>query len=119
MPYSRSSFPDARFWRALSGKAQALGLDLAYSALVLYYTLQDPDTPGWARAKIYGALAYLLFPVDAVPDWWPGGYTDDAAAIAAAAGAVATCIDKDAKRSARSKLRDWFGDDASGAALLT
>jgi uncharacterized membrane protein YkvA (DUF1232 family) len=119
MSHYASYFSDARFWRTLGNNAQALGLDLAYSALVLYYTLQDPDLPDWARAKIYGALGYLLLPGDAIPDWWPGGYTDDAAVIAAAAAAVATCIDADAKHDARSKLRDWFGGDASGAALLT
>jgi len=119
MPDYASYFSDARFWRTLRRNARALGLDLVYSALVLYYTLQDPNTPAWARAKICGALGYLLFPIDAIPDWWPGGYTDDAAVIAAAVGTVAMHIDDDAKRSARSKLRDWFGSDASGAALLT
>lgn len=114
-----SYFSDARFWRKVGNKARKMGLDLAYSALVLYYALQDPNLPTWAQTKIYGALGYLLFPADAIPDWWPGGYADDAAVIAAALGAVAMHIDDDAKQSARSKLRDWFGDDASGAALLT
>lgn len=118
MPNYSSYFSNDRFWSKLSAKAQAIGLDLEYSALVLYYALQDPNVPAWARGKIYGALGYLLFPADAIPDWWPGGYADDAAVIAAALGAVAMHIDNDAKRAARSKLRDWFGDGASGAALL-
>ena len=115
----RSYFSDARFWRTLRDNLQALGLDLVYSALVLYYALQDPSLPGWARAKATGALGYLLFPADAIPDCWPGGYTDDAAVIAAALAAVAMHIDADAKQDARTKLRDWFGDGASEAALLT
>lgn len=114
-----SYFSDSRFWRKLSDKVKKMGLDLAYSALVLYYALRDPNLPVWARGKIYGALGYLIFPADAVPDWWPGGYVDDAAVIAAALAAVAMHIDADAKHAARSKLRDWFGDNASGAALLT
>lgn len=114
-----SFFSDARFWRTLQDKAQAVGLDLVYSALVLYYALRDPNLPTWARGKIYGALGYLIFPADAVPDWWPGGYTDDAAVVAAALAAVAMHIDDDAKQAARSKLRDWFGDGASGATILT
>jgi uncharacterized membrane protein YkvA (DUF1232 family) len=119
MPDYRSYFSDSRFWHTLRDNARAIGLDLAYSALVLYYALQDPNLPGWARGKIYGALGYLLFPADAIPDWWPGGYVDDAAVIAAALGAVAMHIDADAKQAARDKLRDWFGSGASGAALVT
>jgi uncharacterized membrane protein YkvA (DUF1232 family) len=112
-------FSDTHFWQTVSSKAKAMGLDLVYSALVLYYALQDPDLPSWARTKTYGALGYLLFPADAIPDWWPGGYADDMAVIAAALGAVAMHIDDDAKQAAHDKLRDWFGDDASGAALLS
>jgi uncharacterized membrane protein YkvA (DUF1232 family) len=119
MPDYSSHFSVSRFWKKLRDGAKNMGLDLAYSALVLYYALQDPNMPSWARAKAYGALGYLVFPADAIPDWWPGGYTDDAAVIAAALGVVAMHIDGEAKRSARSKLRDWFGDDASSAGLLT
>jgi uncharacterized membrane protein YkvA (DUF1232 family) len=114
-----SSFPDACFWCKLSDTAKQMGLDLAYSALVLFYALQDPNMPSWAQAKAHGALGYLIFPADAAADWWPGGYTDDAAVIAAAAAAVAMHIDADAEQAARSKLRDWFANNASGAALLT
>jgi uncharacterized membrane protein YkvA (DUF1232 family) len=111
-------FSVSRFWSKLRDNAKSMGLDLAYSALVLYYALQDPNMPSWARAKAYGALGYLIFPADAVPDWWPGGYTDDAAVIAAALGTVAMHIDDSAKRSARSKLQDWFEGDAGDAGLL-
>ena len=113
-----SNFSVSRFWQKLRDGAKNMGLDLAYSALVLYYALQDPNMPKWAQAKAYGALGYLIFPADAVPDWWPGGYTDDAAVIAAALGAVAMHIDDSARRSARSKLQDWFGGDAGDAGLL-
>jgi uncharacterized membrane protein YkvA (DUF1232 family) len=119
MPDHSDYFSPGRFWTKLRDHAQAIGLDLAYSALVLYYALQDPATPPWARTKIYGALGYLIFPADAIPDWWPGGFADDASVIAAAVGAVAMHIGPDAKQAARAKLRDWFGEDASGAGLLT
>lgn len=52
MPNYSSYFSNDRFWSKLSAKAQAIGLDLAYSALVLYYALQDPNVPAWARGKI-------------------------------------------------------------------
>jgi uncharacterized membrane protein YkvA (DUF1232 family) len=119
MPDHSNHFSGSRFWSKLSGGAKKMGLDLAYSALVLYFALQDPNLPTWARAKATGALGYLIFPADAVPDWWPGGYSDDAAVIAAALAAIAMHIDDDAKQAARSKLRDWFGSDADDAGLLS
>lgn len=115
----KKHFSGSRFWKTLSNKAKAIGRDLVFSALVLYYTLQDPDLPNWARAKIVGALGYLLFPVDTVPDFWPGGYVDDAGVIALAVGAVAIHITADIEDKAREKLRDWFGDGADDAGLVS
>ena len=112
-------FSDARFWTKISNKAKAIGRDLVFSALVLYYTLQQPDLPNWARAKIIGALGYLLFPMDAIPDFWPGGYVDDVGVIALAIGAVAIHITAATKDKARDKLRDWFGDGADDAGLVS
>ena len=44
-------------------------------ALTLYYCARDTDTPAWASTIIYGALVYLINPVDAIPDILPMGYT--------------------------------------------
>ena len=76
--------------------------------LLLYYTAQTPDAPGWAKAKIYSALGYLVLPVDAVPDALPGGFTDDAAVIAAALAAVAARVTPAIKRKADQTLQVWF-----------
>lgn len=115
----KKHFSGSRFWKKLSNKAKAIGRDLVFSALVLYYTLQKPTLPPWARAKIVGAIGYLLFPVDAIPDWWPGGYVDDAGVIALAIGAVAIHITADIKDKARDKLRDWFGGGADHVGLVS
>jgi uncharacterized membrane protein YkvA (DUF1232 family) len=115
----KKHFSDSAFWTTLSNKAKAIGRDLVFSALVLYYTLQKPDLPGWAKAKIYGALGYLLFPMDAIPDWWPGGYVDDIGVVALALGAVAIYITPDVKQTARDTLRNWFGGGADDAGLVS
>lgn len=44
----------------------------------------DKDTPVGAKLVIAGALAYLVLPVDLIPDFLPGGYLDDMSAIMAA-----------------------------------
>lgn len=111
-------FSRRAFWRTVRRHGRRAGLDLIYSALVLYYAVQAPDTPDWARRTIYGALGYLIFPADAIPDMLPGGYVDDLGVIAFALGAVAMQIDDDVKNQARSKLRDWFGDAADRANLV-
>lgn len=115
----RNHFSQEAFWKKVKGAAISASRDLIFSALILYYTLQDPDLPGWARTKIYGALGYLIFPMDAVPDWWPGGYVDDTAVIALVLSTVAMHITSDTQGKARSKLQEWFGDGSAGATPVT
>jgi uncharacterized membrane protein YkvA (DUF1232 family) len=79
-----------------------------YLALCLYYSAQDPETPAWARAVAYGALAYLVFPLDAMPDPM---YVDDLGVLTAALAVIGVHVSEDAKRRAKEKMTDWFGDD--------
>jgi uncharacterized membrane protein YkvA (DUF1232 family) len=75
----------------------------------MYYAAQDSDTPAWAKAVIFGALGYFILPVDAVPDFLPGGLVDDAGALASAITVVAAHIKEEHSRRAREVLREWFG----------
>lgn len=43
----------------------------------LYYTWKDERTPWKVKAMIVGGLAYLLNPLDVIPDLLPGGFFDD------------------------------------------
>jgi uncharacterized membrane protein YkvA (DUF1232 family) len=81
--------------------------------LLLYYAVQSPKTPLKARVQIYGALGYLILPVDLVPDFLPAiGYVDDLGALGLALGAVAMSIDQEVKLKAKDKLKDLFGEEA-------
>jgi uncharacterized membrane protein YkvA (DUF1232 family) len=103
-------YSDERFWRKLKRYARAAGRPVVENALQLYYALQSPKTPKWARTVILGALAYLILPADAVPDIIPlAGYTDDLGALAAAIVTVRIYITDDIKEKARQTLRRWFG----------
>jgi len=99
----------SRLRRKLQRNARRAGHPLVEKALQLYYALQSPATPSWARSTIVGALAYFILPTDAVPDILPGiGYTDDLAMIAAALATVQMYITDDIRTAARKQARRWF-----------
>jgi uncharacterized membrane protein YkvA (DUF1232 family) len=95
--------------------SQKAGISVVYSGLLLFYTLQKPFIPKWAKATITSALGYLIFPVDAIPDFTPAiGYADDLGVLALAIVAVAMFIDDKVKQKSKTKLKNWFGEyDAS------
>jgi uncharacterized membrane protein YkvA (DUF1232 family) len=54
-------------------------------AAAAYYAMLDPNVPMLTRAALVAPLAYLVMPVDAVPDVIAGlGFTDDLVVILAA-----------------------------------
>ena len=82
---------------------------LAYWALVVYYALQSPTLSAMDKAKIVAALAYLILPVDLIPDAIPVVGIIDDAAILWAIFKLLVVIDEEVKRKAREKVRQWFG----------
>ena len=105
-----ADYSDESFWQKVKKYAKRAGEEVIEKALQLYYAAQDPDTPVWAKTVIYGALAYFIMPVDAIPDAIPvAGFTDDLGALAAALSTVAKFITPEIEKQARAKLRDWFG----------
>ncbi|MCQ2147709.1 MAG: DUF1232 domain-containing protein [Bacteroidales bacterium] len=106
-------YSEDKFWDKVKAVAKSAGSKLIYSALVLYYAAQSDKTPKWAKTTIYGALGYLILPVDLIPDFIPMvGFGDDLSVIVAATALVAMNITDDVKKQARQKLSDWFGEDA-------
>lgn len=89
--------------------ARIAGRELVEKALTLYFALQDPSVPAWAKSICLGALGYFFFPLDAIPDFiGPVGYTDDLGAIAGALGAIAIHVSKETRDRARAKAAEWF-----------
>jgi uncharacterized membrane protein YkvA (DUF1232 family) len=108
---SASEYSGGRFWAKLAAFGRAAGRELVEKALWLYYAAERPDTPQWARATVYGALAYFILPADAVPDLLPAaGYTDDLAVIAFAVATLGACIDSGVRERTAKTLARWFGD---------
>lgn len=97
--------------------ARRAGVGLVRKALQLFYVLRRPDTPVWAKRTVIGALAYLVLPIDAVPDLLPlVGFTDDLTVITAALGTVAFYVNDEVRAAADLKVRSWFGDATDGDA---
>jgi uncharacterized membrane protein YkvA (DUF1232 family) len=106
-------FSEDGFWTKLRKYAKDAGIKVVYSGLILYYALESPNTPLKSKIKIYGALGYLILPLDLIPDFIPvGGYLDDLSALGLAIGATAMSIDKDVRQKAKAKVVDFFGEDA-------
>lgn len=113
-------------WEWIAEKAKGLGRGLLEKALVAYYVAMDEKTPLWARTSLLGALVYLGFPVDAVPDITPFvGYADDAAVLGLALAGAAVSIRLRHLRQARAAMKGWGisvdmpeGDDDEGIDLL-
>ena len=83
---------------------------LVYWILVIYYALQSPTLPTKDKAKIIAALAYLIFPLDLIPDAIPVvGVLDDTALLFALFRLFVT-IDDIVRAQALEKTRLWFGE---------
>lgn len=103
-------YSESGFWNKMKHFARKAGKDVIEKALWLYYAAQRPETPKWAKTIIFGALAYFIAPMDAIPDLTPlVGFSDDLGALAAALTMVSLYIDDTVKRSAAQKLQSWFG----------
>jgi uncharacterized membrane protein YkvA (DUF1232 family) len=86
------------------------------TALTLFYCLQDRDTPSWAKGVIVGALGYLVFPADLIPDIIPGaGFGDDWGALVAALGTVAAYIKDEHQTKALAQVERLMGAPNSQA----
>ena len=107
---SDKDYSESAFWDKLKGYAKSAGKEVIEKALFLYYAAQKPETPIWAKTTVYGALAYFISPLDAIPDIAPViGYVDDLGVLAAAVAAISVYIDTDVKTQAKDKLEEWFG----------
>ena len=102
-------FSDQGFWDKAISTAKTAGKDLVEKALLLYYALQNSETPLWAKTVVVGALGYFINPMDAIPDLVPVvGLSDDLGVLTMAVASLGTLLGDDVKAKAVSKLNEWF-----------
>lgn len=111
--YSKD-YSEESFFEKILGYAKAIGANLIYKALQLYFVLQKPGVPATEKAIIIAALGYLISPLDFLPDIVPVvGYSDDAVAVGLAIVKASMYIDEEVNMQAKQKLDDIFGKGAS------
>lgn len=104
---------EEKFWRKLMGFGKVIGEKTVYYSLLLYYAAKSPHIPRSTKMIIVGALAYLIFPIDLIPDFIPViGFADDSVVITGAVYKVFSHIDDQMKQQAREKLETLFGPEA-------
>lgn len=98
------------FYQKPQSLTRTILLKLSYWVLVIYYALQSPTLPTKDKAKIIAALAYLIFPLDLIPDAIPVvGILDDATLLFALFRLFVS-IDDSIRAQAREKTRQWFSE---------
>lgn len=104
-------YSDGKFLEKAKKYGTSIGFKALHAAVVLFYTLKDPSLPKQDRMIILGALGYLIFPADLIPDFIPViGFTDDIAVIIAALGKVINSVSEESKVKAHQQLKGWFKD---------
>lgn len=101
------------FWKVARRLSKRGGRKLLNGGLTLYYCLRDAETPTWAKTVIAGALGYLIFPMDLIPDAILGaGFTDDWSVILGALAAVVTHITDEHREKAAAMTDRFLGASA-------
>lgn len=108
----KKHFSEDSFWTKIKKFGKKAGVSVVYAALLLFYTLQKPTTPVWAKTVIVGALGYFIFPIDLIPDIVPGGYVDDFSGLMGALLTVAMYVDDEVRKKAKARIKGWFGEDS-------
>ena len=100
-----------RFWAKL--KRVAGKIPFAEDLVAAFFCATDPSTPSRVKLILLGAIAYFVFPADAITDLLPlFGFADDAAVLAAAITQVAGSITDEHRARARTALENGAEDTA-------
>ncbi len=115
---SQIHYSEEKFWNKLLKYSKKAGETTVYTSLLLYFTAKNPAVPKSAKLTIMGALGYLIFPADVIPDFIPViGLADDASVIAFALYQVISHIDEPTRQRAQEKMKSWFGDSGQSNKL--
>lgn len=93
--------------------AKKAGKIIIQNALTLYYTLNS-DAPKWVKVIIAMALAYLVAPIDSIPDLIPVlGFSDDLGLLITVLSKIAIHIKDEYRQKARKDVDRIFDQNPS------
>ena len=93
--------------------AKKAGKIIIQNALTLYYTLNS-DAPKWVKVIIAIALAYLVAPIDSIPDLIPVlGFSDDLGLLITVLSKIAIHIKDEYRQQARQDVDRIFDQNPS------
>ena len=110
MEANTSNFSLPELWEKLKQNAKRLGRFATKQALLMYYVLKSDNTPTSAKVIIYGALAYLVLPINLISAKRHPilGWADEVAAIAIAYKKIKQHITPEMEQQAEETLNKWF-----------
>ena len=93
--------------------AKKAGKIIIQNALTLYYTLNS-DAPKWVKVIIAMALAYLVAPIDSIPDLIPVlGFSDDLGLLITVLSKIAIHIKDESRQQAGQDVDRIFDQNPS------
>ena len=93
--------------------AKKAGKIIIQNALTLYYTLNS-DAPKWVKVIIAIALAYLVAPIDSIPDLIPVlGFSDDLGLLITVLSKIAIHIKDESRQQARQDVDRIFDENSN------
>ncbi len=105
----KAYFSEGDFWEKIAKTSRKAGLQVVYSALLLFYLMESRSVPVRAKAGIMAALGYFILPTDLIPDLVVAfGFSDDIAVLLYVLSQVADHITPEVKQKASKKLEEWF-----------
>jgi uncharacterized membrane protein YkvA (DUF1232 family) len=110
MNANTSSYNLPLLWEKIKSNAKRLGRFTTKQLLLMYYVLSSDETPTSAKVIIYGALAYLILPINIISRKRHRllGWADEAVAIAIAYKKISQHITPAMEQQAEATLDRWF-----------
>lgn len=90
---SKEQISEHDFFQKIAGIPIQAGCNVIRSAITLWVLLGESTVPAWAKVSIVVALVYFISPIDVIPDFLPGGYLDDLAAMTLLLGQLTVFTD--------------------------
>jgi uncharacterized membrane protein YkvA (DUF1232 family) len=109
--HHKEEISDRDIWDKIVGVPRGAGSAVIRSAITLYVLLREADIPVWAKVSIVAALGYFICPFDAIPDFLPGGFIDDLAAMALLVGQLTSYIDDNIRERVERLLPEYWRSD--------